>query len=248
MSQTNAPITAPATGAPAYPGGPGSPGVPAPAPAGPRERRIRFGHLALAIALIVVGALGTTTLVALVAADGEYLALARDVDYGTRIGEADLVTVQLSNSPGISPVPASQIDRVVGNYATMPLAAGTLLTEAHVTGTPQPGEGEVRIGITLRGDRLPAQQVLAGQLVLLVETGGREGGSADDEPAPSPQTWEAVVVGAGGDGSGPGLLGGGGARSATLDVIVPVRDAPAIAALAADNNLSVAVLPGQPER
>jgi hypothetical protein len=244
MSHPNPPVTAP--NAPAVPGGAAGMAVPVPAPVGPRERRVRFGHLALAIALVVVGALGTTTLVALVAADGEYLALAQDVDYGARITDADLVVVRMSNPQGINPVAAQHRARVVGNYATMPLAAGTLLVERHVTDVPHPAAGEVRLGISLRNDRLPAQPVRPGQLLLLVETGNSGGSGADDRPRAA-RTWEAVVVGVSGEGSGSGLLGGGSSRLATLDVIVPARDAPVIAALAADNDLSVAVLPGQPE-
>jgi hypothetical protein len=220
-----------------------APIAPVAAPVGPRERRVRFGHLALAIALVAVGALGTTTLVALVAADGAYLALARDVDYGAQITSDDLITVRISNPPGLEPVPASQANRVVGNYAAMPLAAGTLLTSAHVSGERHPGPGEVRLGITLRGERMPAQPIRAGQLLLLVETGG-QGNSGPDGPPARPRTWDAVLVAVGGDGSG-GLLGGG-SRTVTLDVVVTARDAPVIAGLAADNELSVAVLPGQP--
>lgn len=217
------------------------PAVPVPAPVGPRERRVRVGHLALAIALVVVGALGAATLVTMVAAEGEYLALARDVEYGAQINTEDLVIVRIGNPPGLDPVPASQINRVVGNYAAMPLAAGTLLTGSQVTAERHPGPGEVRLGINLRGERLPAQPIRPGNLLLLVDTGAQSGG----ERPTTPRTWNALLVGVGGSGSG-GLLSGG-TRNVTIDVIVAARDAPVIAGLAAGNNLSVAVLPGQPE-
>lgn len=232
MSQTNLPIP-PVT----------APAGPVAAPHGPRERRVRFGHLALAIALIVVGALGAATLVTLVAAKGAYLALARDVDYGARIAEDDLVVVQIGNPPGLDPVPASKIERVVGNYATMPLAAGTLLTDAHVTGERFPADGEVRLGITVPADRLPVEQVRAGNVVLLVDTG--QGGPGSETPT-SARTWEGIVLTVSDSGSGNNLLGGGRSRETTFDVIVAEPDAPIIAALAANNQLSVAVLPGQP--
>lgn len=213
------------------------------APPGPRERRVRFGHLALAIALVVVGALGTAALVATASADGEYLAVARDVGYGAQLTQADLVTVRISNPPGVDPVPANRINRVVGNYATMPLAAGTLLTAAHVTDADhrEPGAGEMRIGITLPGDRLPGRPVQPGHRIQLVETG-----PVEEPQAPPPRTWEAIVVDVSGSGSGSGILGGGGrTQETTLDVIVPVGDGPAIAALAAADELVVAVLAGQ---
>jgi hypothetical protein len=230
MRTTNLPL---ATAAPAEP---------AAAPPGPRERRVRFGHLALAVALVVVGALGTAALVAVASADGEYLAVARDVGYGAQLTQADLVTVRISNPPGVDPVPANRINRVIGNYTTMPLAAGTLLTAAQVTDADhrEPGAGEVRVGITLPGDRLPGRPVQPGHRILLVATG-----PVDEPEAPALHSWEATVVGVAGSGSGSGILGGGRSRETTLDVIVPVGDGRTIAALAAADELVVAVLAGQ---
>jgi hypothetical protein len=217
---------------------------PVAAPGGPRERRVRFGHLALAIALVVVGALGAATLVTVVSAKDEYLALARDVGYGAQLVREDLVVVRITSPPGLRPWPAGEIGRAVGNYATMPLVGGTLLTSAHVTNQRFPAAGEVRLGITLPGDRLPAQPVRPGNLVLLVDTGlDGPGGPA---PAAAPRTWQGTVLQVADDGSGGSILGGGRSRETTIDVIVTARDAPTIATLAANNQLSVAVLPGQP--
>jgi hypothetical protein len=231
MSQTNLPLPPVIAG-------------PVAAPPGPRERRVRFGHLALAIALVVIGALGSATLVTLVSAKGAYLALARDVRYGAQIAREDLLVVRITTPPGLRPWPASEIGRAVGNYATMPLATGTLLTSAHVTNERFPTAGEVRLGITLPSDRLPAQAVQPGNLVLLVDTG--LDGPAGQRPAPVPQTWQGTVLGVSSDGSGGTILGGGRSRETTIDVIVTARDAPTIATLAANSQLSVAVLPGQP--
>lgn len=211
------------------------------APPGPRERRLRAGHLALAIALIVVGALGTTALVATVAADGEYLALSRDVDYGAQLTADDFVAVQMSAAPGLDPVAASDLDRVVGAYTTMPLAAGTLLTPAQVTAEPVPGPGQNVVGITVRGDRLPAQPLRPGDPILLVAIAERSG-SGGELPSGGPQTWDATVTAVAGADS-TGFLGGGGSGSVTLDVAVPAADGPTIATLAAGNRL-VVVLAG----
>jgi hypothetical protein len=210
------------------------------APQGPRERRVRVGHLALAVALIVVGALGTTALVATVAAEGEYLALSRDVDYGAQLSAEDFVAVQMSAAPGLDPVAASDLDRVVGAYATMPLAAGTLLTPAQVTAQPVPGPGQNVVGITVRGDRLPAQPLRPGDPILLVAIAERSGGT--DQPSSRPQTWHATVTAIAGADS-TGFLGGGGSGSVTLDVAVPAAEGPTIATLAAANRL-VIVLAG----
>jgi hypothetical protein len=222
-----------------------APAGPVAAPRGPRERRVRFGHLALAIALIVVGALGTATLVVAVTAEGTYLAAARNIAYGAQFTEADLVTVRLNSAPEIRPVPANEISRVVGNYAAMPIAAGTLLTGVQVTDERFPAAGQVRIGITLPAERLPGYDVQPGDQVRLVDTTDEETATTpEDQPPPPPQSWEATVVRVersdGGD-----FLGGGGAQDTTIDVIVSATEADLIARLAANDNLYLTVLPGQ---
>jgi SAF domain-containing protein len=233
MSQTNAPYT------PAM-----APAGPVPAPRGPRERRVRFGHLALAIALIVVGALGTATLVVAVTAEGTYLAAARDIAYGAQFTEADLVTVRLNNAREINPVPASEINRVVGNYASARIPAGALLTDEHVTAEHFPGPGEVRIGITLPAERLPGYDIQTGEQVRLVDTTDEETTATEGEPPAPPQSWQATVVGIEGTG-GDSFLGSGGSQEYTVDLIVSATDADLIARLAANDNLYLTVLPGQ---
>lgn len=210
---------------------------PVAAPAGPAERRMRLGHLALAVALIAVGALGTTGLVTAVSADGEYLALAREVEYGAQITHADLLTVRINRAPGLDPVAADDIDRVVGAYATMRIAAGTLLTPGHLTTTPVPEPGFHVVGVTLRGDRLPARHPRPGEPVLLVATPERSSITGESDHAP--QTWPATVTAVSGGDQGGFLGGSGGAGTVTLDVAVPAAQAPTIATLAAANRLVV---------
>lgn len=195
---------------------------------------MRVGHLSAAVALVVVGALGTAALVTAATADGTYLAVVDDVSPGAVISKSDLVTVRLGNPPELRPVAAGDLDRVVGYYATMPLAAGTLLTPAHVTSEPVPGPGQHVVGITLRGERLPAQRPQPGDAILLVATPER-GGSEQDAP-----TWPATVTRIAGQGGG--LLDGS-SRTVTLDVAVPAAQGPQVARLAAANRL-VVVLDG----
>lgn len=205
-----------------------------PARGRPGERRLRVGQLSAAIALIAVGGLGTAALVTAAAAEGTYLAVTEDVAYGAVITSDDLVTVRVSNPPELRPVAANDLDRVVGHHATMPLAAGTLLTPAHVTEEPVPGRGQHVVGITLRGERLPARRPAPGDAILLVATPDRTG---DDLDTP---TWPATVAAI--SGQGGGLLDGN-ARTVTLDVAVPSSEGPQVARLAAANRL-VIVLDG----
>jgi hypothetical protein len=232
MSQTNVPI---------------NPAImqagPVAAPGRPRERRVRFGHLALAIALIVVGALGTATLVFAVTAEGTYLVAARDIGYGARFTEADLTTVRLNSAPEISPIRADQLDQVIGNYAAMPLAEGTLLVGKHVTNEEFPGPGQVRLGLTLPANRLPGRQVQPGDLVRLVDTTDPATGGGEETSPAAPQSWQGTVVRV--EDAGRGDFLGSGSGETTVDVVVSEREADIIARLAANDNIYLTVLPGE---
>lgn len=217
------------------------PPAPVAPPTGPRERRMRFGHLALAVALIVVGALGTVALVTTVSATGEYLALRRDVEANARLTVDDLTVVRINAAPGLKPVAGQDLDRVVGLYAAVPLSEGTLLTAAQLTAQPLPGPGQQVLGITLGADRLPATRPSSGDRVLLVATPAR-GAAAGDASQEPPRTWPATVVQVVGSGSGS-FLGRGGADTVTLDVAVAAADGPTVATLAATDRL-VVVLTG----
>lgn len=218
------------------------PSAPVAAPAGPRERRLRFGHLALAVALIAVGALGAVALVTTVSASGEYLALQRDVEANARLVADDLTVVRVNAAPGLRPVAARDLDRVIGLYAAIPLSEGTLLTAAQVTDRPLPGPGEQVLGITLSADRLPATRPTPGARVLLVATPTR-GAVASDEAQSSPATWSATVIRVVDSGSGS-FLGRGGADTVTLDVAVAATDGPIVATMAATDRLVVVLTGG----
>ncbi|HEY8472095.1 MAG TPA: SAF domain-containing protein [Natronosporangium sp.] len=233
MSQTNAP-----TGPARVQAGP------VPAPSGPRERRVRFGHLALAIALIVVGALGTATLVLSVTAEGTYLVAAREIPYGKRFAAEDLVTVRLNNSPDVNAVSADNLDRVIGNYAAYSIPQGALLSSDHVTATQFPAPGQVMIGITLSADRLPSFDLTPGYSVRLVDTTDPDtAGTGQEASTQAPLSWQALVVDV--DRGDSGDLFGGGGDDWTIDVVVNERDADLIARLAANDNLYVTILPGE---
>jgi len=213
------------------PDGPQPAAGPVDAPRRPRQRQVRTLHVVFAAGLMLAGALGSTALVSLASADGAYLALATDVDYAAQISDADVVTVRVEAPPGLDPVPASEREGVIGSFAATRLHAGTLLTPQMLTANPIPGPGEHVVGITVRGDRLPAQRPRPGDTVLLVHT-------TDDEAAmPVARTWTATVTAV--SAPGGGLLQPGRSDFVTLDVVVAVVHGPAVAQAAAANELVV---------
>jgi hypothetical protein len=212
---------------------------PVAAPRRLRQRRFRVAHAMLAAGVIALGALGGGVALAAVAADGEYLAITRDVAYGAQLSASDLQVVRVDAAPGLDPVPATELDRVVGTYAAMPLVGGTLLTARMLTGDPTPGPGEYVVGITLRGDRLPAQRPEPGDAVLLVATTD----PGVEDTGLSGRTWPATVTAVAAPNGGL-FVPGSAEQGVTLDVVVPVRDGPDVARAAAAGELTVILSAG----
>ena len=194
-----------------------------------RQRRIRRGWVGVGVLAIVLAALGSATLFRAVGPSQEYLALARDVPVGAQVTASDLRVVRLNASPGLSPVPLSEVDEVIGRYAAVPLVAGSLLTPEQLTTAPVPGPGEQLVAVSISRDRIPGGMLRAGDPILLVATGGS---SSDDEP---PRTFSARVHdvrSAAGRGS-----------DLVVSLLVDQRDGAAIAGLAASGRVAVVLLP-----
>lgn len=217
-------ITAPPPVADPYSG-------PAEAPRLVRQRRIRRGWVGIGVLAIVLAALGSATLFRAIGPSQEYLALARDVPVGAQVTASDLRVVRLNASPGLSPVPLSEVDQVIGRYAAVPLVAGSLLTPEQLTAEPVPGPGEQLVAVTISRDRVPGGSLRAGDPILLVATGGSGSGS-DDEP---PRTFPARVHDVrSATGRGSDLV---------VSLLVDQRDGATIASLAASGRVAIVLLP-----
>jgi hypothetical protein len=93
---------------------------------------------------------------------------------------------------------------------------------------------------------LPGFRPRTGDQIRLVDTTDEttSGVGEQEGPPPAPQSWQAVVAGIEG-AEGGNFLGGSGTDEWTIDLIVSERDADLIARLAANDNLYLAILPGQ---
>jgi hypothetical protein len=193
-----------------------------------RQRHVRRGWVGIGVLLIVLAALGSATLFRAVGPSQEYLAVAQDVPVGAQVTSADLRIVRVNSSPGLSPVPISRVDDVVGAYAAVPLVAGTLLSMDQLTEQRVPGPGEQLVAIGLSRDRLPGRSLQAGNPVLLVATGNQT------DPADQPATFAATVH----------AVQDAGGRNADLVVslVVDERDGAVVAALAAAGDLTVVLV------
>ncbi|PWR06262.1 flagellar biosynthesis protein FlgA [Micromonospora acroterricola] len=190
-----------------------------------RQRRVRPGLLGLAVLLIALGGLGAAFAVTSVRATGSYLAVARPVEVGREISAADLVAVQVAGGQGLRPVPAGRMDEVVGKRAAVALVPGTLLTLGQVTDDPLLGPGQQQIALGLTTAQVPARELHPGDKVLLVST-------PDDNATGATAAgtrFSATVIDTVSSGN----------DDRVLYLALPVRDVPAVVALAAQERIAV---------
>jgi hypothetical protein len=186
--------------------------VPPPSVSVRRQRRPVL--IGLAVALIVIGALGAGAFVVSAGQKVAVLALAQPVERGQVIERADLVTANVAADPALSPVPAARLAEVVGQRAALDLARGSLLTREGVTDAPRPGAGQSLVGVGLQPGQLPNERLLPGDRVRLVV-------SSEGAGEVSVSATEAEVVSV----TGPDEAG-----MTTVDVLTTVAEGPTLAA------------------
>jgi hypothetical protein len=196
----------------------------------PRRRSVAQG--ALAVLLIVGGALTAGYVVLRMGDTHDFLAVGRPVDARAEITRDDLISVRINDAVGLDPIPTSKIDQVIGKRAVMPLLPGTLLTAAQLTAVAVPAPGYQLIGLGLEDGQLPGSRLSAGVKVLLVVVppvnviGAKDNAS---ELVP-PQTVAATVV----DVTKPET-----GNKTLVNVEVATAYAPTVAALAANERIIV---------
>lgn len=159
----------------------------------------------------------------------EVLAVRTTVERGDVIEAADLMTVRVTVDPALRPLPASQIDDVVGQRASFDLVAGGVVTAEQLTTTAIPAEGNSVVGLNLASTMLPAGQVRVGDTIRVVLTLDHVGGINEVE-SEAPDTVAAEVVGIASDPSSGNTI---------LNVQVAESDAPVVADRAAAGKVAV---------
>jgi hypothetical protein len=198
------------------------------------QRRWRPALVWLAVALIAAGGLIAWRVLLTVGATGEYLAVARAVEVGDVLTEADLTTVRITVDPALKPIGANKPDQVVGRHAAVALVPGTLLTAEQLTDRAYPGPGQQLVGISLSQDRLPHERLAPGASVLLVIT--TDDNVTQQQPAAGPPLNIAATVTDVAAGSKDGTM--------LVNVTVADRDGPLVAARAAAGRIAVVLAPG----
>jgi hypothetical protein len=193
-----------------------------------RERRPALA--ALAVLLILGGALASGLIALRSGERSDYLVLRDDVAPGERITASDLGVARIAGT-GASAIAASRRDQVVGEYARARLFDGTLLTPDMLSSGSLVPAGAAVVGLVLSPERRPAGGLDRGDIVSIYTVP-----RPDDGAGEAAQLLSAVQVVEVDD------LRTDGGSSLAVSVLVPMGDAEQLTLQSSLNQLAVAKL------
>jgi hypothetical protein len=200
----------------------------------PAKRRQRSVPLAVVAAICMVVSIVAFVGLQLASSDRRpVLAVARPIEAGAVITEADLRVAQVTADPALSPIPLSAKSTVVGRTAAVDLRPGSLLVESSLGASSVIGDGEALVGVEVAAASAPVGAVRSGDRVRLIEVPK----AGDAKPAGS-----ATVIA---EGRVLRVSSAGSSASATtqLSLIVPAASGPAVAAASAGQRIALVVIP-----
>ena len=192
----------------------------------PTRSRRRPVVIALGIALVLLGGVGTWWYTTNLTRTVSVMATGVDIARGETISAEDLTTIQLAGGQSLDTITSAEASTIVGGTALVDLPAGTLITSANTGATLPVPSGSSIVGVSLTQAQMPGYQLAAGDQVRVVETPVAQG----DPPAEEPQSFAATV-----------FTSHYNSESAiwVVDLIVPTREAPDIAARAATGRVAL---------
>lgn len=165
------------------------PRVPSPVPFKNRRRPLLVAAM---VALVCVGGLVSAYAWQSTSDLESVVAVRESVARGEVIELEDLVTVQVSLDPALDPLPASDLNVLIGQRAAVDLSAGSLVTAESTTEVVVPAEGQSIVGVSLTSAMMPSEPIYAGDTVRIVSTPGEAG---EVREGVDPVAVEATVTG-----------------------------------------------------
>jgi SAF domain len=141
-----------------------------------RERRPALA--ALAVLLILGGALASGLIALRSGERADYLVLRSGVQAGERIGATDLGVARIAGT-GASAIPAAQRSQVVGRFARARLFSGTLLTPEMLSSHSLVPSNAAVVGLVLSPERRPAGGLARGDIVAVYTVPRPDDGGGD---------------------------------------------------------------------
>ncbi|MFF1275226.1 hypothetical protein ACFVZC_17705 [Streptomyces marokkonensis] len=147
-------------------------------PTPPRERKPALA--ALAVLLILVGALGVTTLVLRAGERIEVIKLTDTVPAGEAITDGKITSVMVNEDSSANFVPWEQRHGLMKLQAKSTLYKGTVLVGEMFAKSSGLEQGEATVGVSLKDGQYPPN-IKAGDHVAVYRVGGRATGDGDEE-------------------------------------------------------------------
>ncbi|MFR0358985.1 hypothetical protein [Streptomyces sediminimaris] len=212
-------------------------------PAPPRERKPALA--ALAVLLILVGALGATMLVLRAGNRVEVIRLTGDVQAGESISDSKITSVMVNDDSGAAFVPWSQREALKKLQAKSTLYKGTVLVGQMFSAKSDVQQGKATVGVSLKEGQYPntlkpGDSVAVYRVSSSSSSGSSSGSSSSSNSSgDSPLVRHAVV-------SDVKRSSGDVISSTNLPVTLTVdaSDAPALAQAASNGEVAVVQIPG----
>lgn len=171
----------------------------------------------------------------------EVLAVVRAVPVGATVSAADLAVADVTSDPHLSPVPAAELPRVVGQVAQTDLVAGQLLARAQVGPASGFRKGELLVALACKAGQLPVRGLRAGDRVVVVATAGAgSAGGPGAVPGATVTSTPLVMVTVTEVGERDPS-----SQVTVVDVRAAAGDAPGLASLSSTGNLALVLLPAE---
>jgi hypothetical protein len=200
-------------------------------PVARRDRRPALA--ALALLLVLVGALGSALVAYRSGSREEVLVARQDIQVGLVITAADLTTARVAADGGDT-IDAAAMKNFVGTHSLAYVPQGTLLNRFMFSGEKIVPAGAQVVGVVVDITRRTTERLQAGDIVQLVYVSG-SGDQTSSVGSPGDSIVRAAKVVAVGSGGGSGQL--------RVSVLVPDRDAGLVADLASSNSIAMTLLP-----
>ncbi|MFC8140212.1 hypothetical protein ACFUKV_00340 [Streptomyces paradoxus] len=213
-------------------------------PTPPRERKPALA--ALAVLLILVGALGATMLVLQAGDRIEVVKVTKEVQAGESLTDSDVTSVMVAKDDNIHYIEWTQLDAIKTYKAKSTIYAGTLAVGEMFAKKASLPAGKAAVGLALKEGTYPAD-IKAGDVVSAYRVGSTGSGSSSSEGN----------NGSSGTSSGGALVDDARVNSVAADddatvstgnlsltLLVDQADAAALASAAAANEVAIVHVPG----
>ncbi|GAA3087506.1 RcpC/CpaB family pilus assembly protein [Streptomyces rectiviolaceus] len=167
-------------------------------PAPPRERKPALA--ALAVLLILIGALGATVLVLRAGDRVEVVKVTAEIPAGESVSDDNVTSVMVADDTSINYVKWSQVDKLKALKATNTIPKGAVAVGEMFSSKSGLPAGKSAVGVSLKEGQYPADGLKAGDTVDVYQVGdSASSGSSDKETggsAGSAGTGDSPIVSA----------------------------------------------------